>query len=70
MVVWQIMNQAMLTLLGTVLAIASVLLMTSRGGPQLTQSFTLYQVIGFNVGLLSAILIFRVLLVIFKRDME
>lgn len=69
-VVWQIMNQALLTLLGTVLAIASVLLMTSRGGPQLTQSFTLYQVIGFNVGLLSAILIFRVLLVIFKRDME
>lgn len=69
-VVWQIMNQVLLTLLGTVLTIASVLLMTSRGGPQLTQSFTLYQVIGFNVGILSAILIFRVLLVVFKRDME
>ncbi|WP_135228814.1 ABC1 kinase family protein [Deinococcus fonticola] len=69
-VVWQIMNQVLLTLLGTVLTLASVLLMTSRGGPQLTQSFTLYQVIGFNVGILSAILIFRVLIVIFKRDME
>ena len=69
-IVWQIMNQVLLTLLGTVLTIASVLLMTSRGGPQLTQAFTLYQVIGFNIGLLSAILIFRVLLVVFKRDME
>lgn len=69
-VVWQILNQVLLTLLGTVLAIASVLLLTSRGGPQLTQSFTLYQVFGFGLGLLSAVLIFRVLLVVFKRDME
>lgn len=69
-VVWQIMNQVLLTLLGTVLGIIAVLLVTSDEGPALTATFTLLQVVGYAAGLLSAILIFRVLVVIFKRDAE
>ncbi len=69
-ILWQILNQVLLAFLGAVLGLISVQLVTSQGGPKFTDAFTLLQLLGYTAGMVSTILIFRVLLVIFKRDME
>jgi ubiquinone biosynthesis protein len=45
-----------------------VLLLAAHGGPTLTSSVTLYQLLGYNLLLLSLLLVLRVLFVVFRPE--
>jgi ubiquinone biosynthesis protein len=59
--------QFLLTLLSTASGIAAALLLGSTSGPKITSDVTLYQVIGYNLLLVAAILALRVLFTIFRN---
>jgi ubiquinone biosynthesis protein len=59
--------QFLLTLIGATSGIAAALLLGTTSGPKVTSSVTLYQVIGYNLFIVAAILVLRVLFTIFKN---
>lgn len=65
-----LVNQVVLAFLGGVAGIMAVVLLANPGGPQVAESITLYEIFGFNLILISAILFLRVLYVVFagKRN--
>jgi ubiquinone biosynthesis protein len=66
-VVTGLTNQFLLTFLSAASGIAAALLLGTTGGPKITSTVTLYQVIGYNLFLVSAILALRVLFMIFRN---
>ncbi|QCB49326.1 AarF/ABC1/UbiB kinase family protein [Rhodococcus sp. PAMC28707] len=60
-----LVNQVVLAFLGGVAGIMAVVLLANPGGPQVAESITLYEIFGFNLILVSAILFLRVLYVVF-----
>jgi len=65
-VVTGLANQFLLALLGTASGIAAALLLTAPGGPKIAQSVSLDQLIGYNLLIVSGILVLRVLFTIFR----
>ena len=59
--------QFLLTFLGAASGIAAALLLGTTSGPKITSDVTLYQVIGYNLLLVAAILALRVLFTIFRN---
>lgn len=63
-----LVHQVLLTVLGATAGLMGVLLLSIQGGPVLTTAgTTLYQLIGYNLLVIAAILALRVLVVVFRR---
>jgi len=59
-------NQFLLALLGAAAGIVAALMLVAPGGPKISQSVSLYQLIGYNMLIVSGVLVLRVLFTIFK----
>ncbi|MER5324042.1 ABC1 kinase family protein [Streptosporangium roseum] len=63
-----LLHQVLLTVLAATTGIMAVLLLGADNGPSVTPDVGLYQLIGYNLLVISAILALRVLVVIFRQD--
>ena len=66
-VVSTLTHQFLLTFLGAASGIVAALLLGTPGGPKITPTVSLYQVIGYNLLIVAAILVLRVLFTIFRN---
>ncbi|NUR86405.1 MAG: AarF/ABC1/UbiB kinase family protein [Nonomuraea sp.] len=63
-----LIHQILLTVLGATSGLMGTLLLSASGGPVLTSAgTTLYQLLGYNLLVIAAILVLRVLILIFRR---
>ncbi|MFI6586230.1 ABC1 kinase family protein [Embleya sp. NPDC050493] len=67
-VLTSMLNRTLLTVLGATAGIMAVLLLGTEGGPQVSDSVGLYQVIGYNLLVVSCVLVLRVLFTIFRAE--
>jgi ubiquinone biosynthesis protein len=63
-----LLNQVLLTILAATAGIMAVLLLGTAGGPAVTATVSLYQLLGYNLLVICAILALRVLVLIFRPD--
>jgi ubiquinone biosynthesis protein len=61
-----LLHQVMLTVLGATAGVMAVLLLGSSSGPQVVQDIGLYQVIGYNLLIVSVLLGLRVVVTVFR----
>ena len=61
-----LLHQALLAILGATAGIMAVLLLGTPGGPKVTDTMSLYQLFGYNLLVISAVLVLRVLVLIFR----
>ncbi|MEV0789219.1 AarF/UbiB family protein [Kribbella sp. NPDC050459] len=61
-----LLHQALLAVLGATAGIMAVLLLGTPGGPKVTDSMTLFQLLGYNLLVICAVLVLRVLVLIFR----
>jgi len=66
-VVTGLTHQFLLTILGAASGIVAALLLGAAGGPEINPSVSLYQLIGYNLLIVAAILALRVLFTIFRN---
>jgi ubiquinone biosynthesis protein len=66
-VVTGLTNQFLLAFLGTASGIVAALLLGAPGGPKVTPTVSLYQILGYNLLIVAAILVLRVLFTIFRN---
>ena len=66
-VVTGLTNRFLLAFLGTASGIVAALLLGAPGGPKVAPTVSLYQIIGYNLLILAAILVLRVLFTIFRN---
>jgi ubiquinone biosynthesis protein len=66
-VVTGLTHQFLLTLPSAATGIVAVLLIAAPGGPQLSPTVSLYQVIGYNLLIVASVLVLRVLFAIFRN---
>jgi ubiquinone biosynthesis protein len=66
-VVTGLTHQFLLTFLGVASGIVAALLLGAPGGPKISSTVSLYQVIGYNLLIVAAILVLRVLFTIFRN---
>jgi ubiquinone biosynthesis protein len=69
-VITGLVHQALLTLLGAVTGVIAAILLVSHGGPQVTQGISLFQLVGYNLLVVAAVLALRVLFTIFRADRQ
>jgi ubiquinone biosynthesis protein len=62
------LHQVLLTILAATAGIMAVLLLGTAGGPRVTATVGLYQLLGYNLLVVCAILALRVLVLIFRPD--
>ncbi len=67
-VVTGLLHQVLLAFLGATSGVMAVLLLGINGGPTLNPNFTLFQVFRYNLLVLSAVLVLRVLFLIFRTE--
>jgi ubiquinone biosynthesis protein len=67
-VVTTLLHQALLAFIAAAIGLMSVLLLSADGGPAVGSSVTLDHVVGYNLLLVSFLLILRVLFVIFRPE--
>ncbi|MFE3454523.1 ABC1 kinase family protein [Nonomuraea sp. NPDC059194] len=66
--VTHLLHQALLTVLGATAGLMAVILLGIEGGPMVvTGQMSLFQLIGYNLLVISSVLVLRVLIVIFRR---
>jgi ubiquinone biosynthesis protein len=63
-----LVRQVTLAFLGAVTGIMAVLLLGTRGGPVVAAGLSLFQLLGYNLLVLSAVLILRTLVIGLRRD--
>jgi ubiquinone biosynthesis protein len=63
-----LLHQVLLTILAATAGIMAVLLLGTVGGPSVTATVSLYQLLGYNLLVVCAILALRVLVLIFRPD--
>ncbi len=63
-----LVQQLLLTVLGATAGLMAVLLLGTAGGPEVSPTVTLYQLLGYFLLVISAVLVLRVLVLIFRRD--
>lgn len=61
-----LLHQVLLTVLGATAGLMAVLLLGTPGGPDVTPSVSLYQLFGYNLMVVCAVLVLRVLVLIFR----
>jgi ubiquinone biosynthesis protein len=61
-----LLHQVMLTALGATAGVMAVLLLGSPGGPQVVQDIGLYQVLGYNLLIISVLLGLRVVVTVLR----
>ncbi|WBQ06954.1 ABC1 kinase family protein [Kribbella sp. CA-293567] len=61
-----LLHQALLAILGATAGLMAVLLLGTPGGPQVTGSVSLYQLFAYNLLVICAVLVLRVLVLIFR----
>jgi ubiquinone biosynthesis protein len=66
-VVTGLTHQFLLTFLGVASGIVAALLLGAPGGPKVAPTVSLYQIIGYNLLIVAAILVLRVLFTIFRN---
>ncbi|WP_182358567.1 ABC1 kinase family protein [Tomitella gaofuii] len=62
-----LVNQVLLAFLGGIAGIMAAVLLANPGGPQVSDTLTLYEIFGYNLIAISGILFLRVLFVIFAK---
>jgi ubiquinone biosynthesis protein len=62
------LNQVLLTILAATAGVMAVLLLGTEGGPRVTATVSLFQLLGYNLLVVCAILALRVLVLIFRPD--
>jgi ubiquinone biosynthesis protein len=67
-VITTLVHQGLLTFIAAAVGLMSVLLLAAHGGPNLTSSVTLYQLLGYNLLVLSLLLALRILFVVFRPE--
>jgi ubiquinone biosynthesis protein len=67
-VITTLVHQALLAFVAAAVGLMSVLLLAAHGGPTVTSSMTLYQLFGYNLLLVSLLLVLRVLFVVFRPE--
>jgi ubiquinone biosynthesis protein len=67
-VITGLLHQVLLTGLGAVTGLVAAILLVSHGGPQVAPAISLFQLIGYNLLVVSAVLVLRVLFTIFRAD--
>jgi ubiquinone biosynthesis protein len=67
-VITTLVHQALLAFVAAAIGLMSVLLLAAHGGPTVTSSVTLYELLGYNLLLLSLLLVLRVLFVVFRPE--
>ncbi|NUW34019.1 phosphotransferase [Nonomuraea sp. SMC257] len=65
-----LLHQVLLTVLGATAGLMAAMLLGLDGGPQVTPAISLFQLIGYNLLVISAILVLRVLIVVFRRPRD
>jgi ubiquinone biosynthesis protein len=63
-----LLHQVLLTILAATAGIMAVMLLGTGGGPAVTATVSLYQLLGYNLLVVCAILALRVLVLIFRPD--
>ena len=63
-----LLHQVLLTLLAATAGIMAVLLLGTGGGPRVTATVSLYELLGYGLLVVCAILALRVLVLIFRPD--
>ncbi|MEV5966730.1 AarF/UbiB family protein [Kribbella sp. NPDC051952] len=61
-----LLHQALLVILGATAGLMAVLLLGTPGGPKVTESISLFQLFGYNLLVICAVLVLRVLVLIFR----
>jgi ubiquinone biosynthesis protein len=61
-----LVQQVLLTALGASAGLMAVLLLGTPGGPQVTNSVSLFQLFGYNLLVICAVLVLRVLVLVFR----
>ncbi|WP_406051749.1 ABC1 kinase family protein [Kribbella sp. NBC_00889] len=61
-----LLHQALLAILGATAGLMAVLLLGTPGGPKVTASMSLFQLFGYNLLVISAVLVLRVLVLVFR----
>ena len=67
-VITTLVHQALLAFVAAAVGLMSVLLLAAHSGPAVTSSVTLYQLLGYNLLLVSLLLVLRVLFVVFRPE--
>jgi ubiquinone biosynthesis protein len=67
-IVTGLLQQVLLTILAATAGIMAVLLLGTSGGPRVTPTVSLYQLFGYSLLIVSAVLALRVLVLIFRPD--
>ncbi|SDM23375.1 ABC1 kinase family protein [Allokutzneria albata] len=62
-----LLHQVLFTVLGATAGIMAVMLLGTAGGPMVTSSVSLYALFGYNLLLISVVLVLRVLVLMFRR---
>ncbi|WP_427889535.1 ABC1 kinase family protein [Kribbella sp. GL6] len=61
-----LLHQVLLVILGATAGIMAVLLLSTSGGPKITETMSLFQLFGYNLLVICAVLVLRVLVLIFR----
>ncbi|NEA32168.1 AarF/UbiB family protein [Streptomyces sp. SID13031] len=61
-----LLHQALLAILGATAGLMAVLLLGTPGGPKVTETVTLYQLFAYNLLVICAVLVLRVLVLVFR----
>jgi ubiquinone biosynthesis protein len=61
-----LLHQALLAILGATAGLMAVLLLGTPGGPKVTASMSLFQLFGYNLLVICAVLVLRVLVLVFR----
>ncbi|WP_331766516.1 AarF/UbiB family protein [Embleya sp. NBC_00896] len=69
-VLTSLLHRTLLTVLGATAGIMAVLLLGTEGGPQVGDDVGLYQVFGYNLLVVSCVLVLRVLFTIFRAERD
>ncbi len=63
-----LLHQGLLTVLGATAGLMAVLLLGTPGGPRVTPSVSLFQLFGYNLLVICAVLVLRVLVLVFRPE--
>jgi ubiquinone biosynthesis protein len=63
-----LLNRALLTMLGATAGVMAVLLLGTPNSPQVTESVALFPLLAYSLLIIAVVLVLRVLIVIFRRD--
>ncbi|MBA3799652.1 MAG: AarF/ABC1/UbiB kinase family protein [Geodermatophilaceae bacterium] len=67
-VITDMLHQTLLSLLGSAAGLMAVLMLANPGGPQVTETIRLFTLFGYALLVVAAVLVLRVLIVVFRRD--